>query len=83
MLWAGVDNGSHLVFLPIQMLAAPVAEGHEFPLHGCMASGTDVVTIPIREGHQFGYWHFLAVAEKQLQNFQPACRGMRRRTVGA
>lgn len=42
------------------MLSAAVAEIHELPVHGNMASGADIVACSIRVDHDLGDRHFLA-----------------------
>ena len=60
------DSGLFVTF-PIQMLAAPVTEVHEFPFHSYMASGADIIVIPVRKAHNLRYGHFHTVAGKDEQ----------------
>lgn len=68
------DSGLFVTF-PIQMLAAPVTEVHEFPFHGHMASGADIITISIGKAHNLCYWHFHTVAGKDEQKVGKDSRG--------
>ena len=57
----GIDNLSFSVTIPTQVLATAVAVGHEFPFQRYVTSGTDVVSMTIREHHYFSNWKFHAV----------------------
>ena len=62
-----IDFSGFFVAFPAKMLAAPVAEGHEFTLHGYVASGADIIGISIRENHHFRNRHLESVAGKDRQ----------------
>ena len=60
-----IDLSGFFVAFPSQVLAASVAEGHEFTVHGYMASGTNVIPVSIRENHHFRNRHLEAVAGEE------------------
>ena len=60
-----IDYSGFFVAFPAKMLAAAVAEGHEFTLHGYVASGADIIGISIWENHNFCNRHFESVVGKE------------------
>ena len=57
-LW--IHDTDILIATPVQFLAAPVTEGHEFALHRRLASRTDVIgrlTANIGENHALLHTH--------------------------
>ena len=60
-----IDFSGFFVSFPSQMLSAAVAEGHEFTLHGYVASGADIIGISIWENHNFCNRHFESVVGKE------------------
>ena len=75
MALARINDFGLLVTFPIQMLSAPVTEVHEFPFHGHMASGTDIIAIPIGKEHDLRYRHFHTVVGKDEQKVGKDSRG--------
>jgi len=60
---------------PIETLATPVTEIHEFSFHGHIAPGANIITVPIGENHNFCYSHFCAVTCKRYQKVTEYDRG--------
>ena len=69
-----IDLSGFFVTLPAQVLAAAVAEGHEFTLHGYVASGADIIGVAIGEDHHLCNGHLQAVAGKDRQKVPKKCR---------
>ena len=69
-----IDFSGFFVAFPAQVLAAPVAEGHEFTFHSYVTSGADIIPISVRENHHFRNRHLQAVVGKDRQKVPEKCR---------